>query len=275
MIAQEITTIQPEFNQNYNSITGSIGSIYKISDNILLKSHIAQAFRAPNLSDLSKLGESKGNVYEIPNLNLKPEKLINIDLGADIDFPSLTIHSAIFYTSFTDIISSADDTINGSPILISDGVYYTLKSKQNVGKAYIRGIELGFDYHIHKNIYLYSNLTSIFGQNTTMNEPVGGMPPTFGLIGIKWLEPSYSLILYMRFAGTQNRLSSDDRDDPRIPEEGTPSWRIFTIRTGIKITDIAQLRFSIENIFDYNYREHGSGINGPGRNFIFSLEFTF
>jgi outer membrane receptor protein involved in Fe transport len=108
-----------------------------------------------------------------------------------------------------------------------------------------------------------------------MNEPVGGMPPTFGLIGIKWFVSSYYLDLYMRFAGRQNRLSSDDQDDPRIPEEGTPSWRILTIRTGIKLTDIAQLRFSIENIFDYNYREHGSGINGPGRNFIFSLDLTF
>jgi outer membrane receptor for ferrienterochelin and colicin len=273
--SQEITTIQTEFNHSYNSITGSIGTIYKISDNILIKSHIAQAFRAPNLSDLSKLGESKGNVYEIPNIKLEPEKLINIDLGSDIDFLSFTIHGAIFYTSFTDIITSADDTINGSPILISNSGDYKVKSKQNIGKAYIRGIELGFDYNIHKNIYLYSNLTSISGQNTTMNEPVGGMPPTFGLIGIKWYVPSYYLDLNMRFAGKQNRLSSDDRDDPRIPEEGTPAWNIFTIRTGIKLTDIAELCFSLENIFDYNYREHGSGINGPGRNFIFSLDLTF
>ena len=133
-------------------ITGSIGTIYKISDNILIKSHIAQAFRAPNLSDLSKLGESKGSVFEIPNIHLEPEKLINIDLGSDIDFLSFTIRGAIFYTSLMDIISSSDDTINGSPILRLDSVDYKVKSKQNIGKAYIRGIELGFDYKIHKKI---------------------------------------------------------------------------------------------------------------------------
>jgi outer membrane receptor protein involved in Fe transport len=42
-------------------------------------------------------------------------------------------------------------------------------------------------------------------------------------------------------------------------------WRLpraFTVHAGV------------ENLLDYNYREHGSGINAPGRNFIASLEWA-
>lgn len=35
---------------------------------------------------------------------------------------------------------------------------------------------------------------------------------------------------------------------------------------------LARLRVSLENLLDTNYREHGSGINGPGRNFEVSVE---
>lgn len=117
-------------------------------------------------------------------------------------------------------------------------------------------------------------VTTTYGQNTTNNEPVGGIPPSFGILGLKWDTETYYFDFYMRFATKQDRLSADDKDDPRIPEGGTPGWRIFNLRTGFNFLDFTNLQFAVENIFDYNYREHGSGVNGPGRNFIVSLEFN-
>ncbi|MFQ5865430.1 MAG: TonB-dependent receptor plug domain-containing protein [bacterium] len=111
-----------------------------------------------------------------------------------------------------------------------------------------------------------------FGHNSTKNEPIGGIPPTFGLIGIKWSADSYYFDIYTRFATEQGRLSADDRDDPRIPEGGTPGWQTYNFRAGLNLKNLGDLQFAVENIFDYNYREHGSGVNGPGRNLILSLE---
>ena len=79
--------------------------------------------------------------------------------------------------------------------------------------------------------------------------------------------------MYTRFAGKQDRLSADDLDDPRIPAGGTPAWQTVNLRAGIGLFNGTYFQFSIENIFDVNYREHGSGVNGPGRNFVFSFEF--
>jgi hemoglobin/transferrin/lactoferrin receptor protein len=76
----------------------------------------------------------------------------------------------------------------------------------------------------------------------------------------------------LRFASKQDRLSADDKDDPRIPDGGTPGWQTYNLRAGLKLVNFGDLQFAVENIFDYNYRKHGSGVNGPGRNFILSLE---
>ncbi|HGE70624.1 TPA: TonB-dependent receptor, partial [Candidatus Poribacteria bacterium] len=49
----------------------------------------------------------------------------------------------------------------------------------------------------------------------------------------------------------------------------------LNIRAGINISDWSLLSVGIENITDRRYREHGSGVDGPGRNFFVSLDYKF
>jgi len=39
------------------------------------------------------------------------------------------------------------------------------------------------------------------------------------------------------------------------------------LRLGGRILNNLDLSLGFENLLDHNYREHGSGINAPGRNF--------
>ena len=39
--------------------------------------------------------------------------------------------------------------------------------------------------------------------------------------------------------------------------------------------DDLTLTFAVENVTNEGYRIHGSGVNEPGRNFVFGLEMTF
>jgi hemoglobin/transferrin/lactoferrin receptor protein len=149
---------------------------------------------------------------------------------------------------------------------------YKVKTKKNIGNAFIRGFEASIDYSFHPHLSFHSNISTTYGQNTTNNEPVGGIPPTFGLIGMKWRRETMNVDLYIRFASKQDRLSADDMDDPRIPVGGTPSWYTINFRSGFHLQHSANFQLAVENILDTNYREHGSGVNGPGRNFIVSLE---
>jgi outer membrane receptor for ferrienterochelin and colicin len=256
-----------DITQNFQSITGSFGCIYKLNDQVQLNLNIGQAFRAPNLSDLSKFGESKGETYEVPNPNLKPEKMISFDIGFKINYSRFKANASIYYSKISGLIASAPATYNGSPVING----YKVKTKKNIGNAYISGFEFSTDYNFYKALTFRSNLAITYGQNTSKDEPVGGIPPIFGLTGLKWNSDLYYVDFYIRFAGKQNRLSADDEDDPRIPKGGTPGWQTFNIRTGTQLNKWLNLQFAVENIFDYNYREHGSGLNGSGINFIVGL----
>lgn len=258
--------------QRFQSVTGHLGIIQRIGRGLYLNANVGQAFRAPNLSDFSKLGESKGNVFEVPNPDLVPEKMINIDGGLKWKRNRCQGNISAYYGRIGDLLASADDTYNGSPTIERNGQTYKIKSKQNIGSATICGIEFSFDYTVFRDFTLFGNISSPYGHNTTLDEPVGKMPPTFGMAGMRWRSGITFAQLHVRFAGAQKRLSSDDLDDPRIPEGGTPGWVTLNIRGGFNIWNLGVLRLALENILDLNYREHASGVNGPGRNFIVSVE---
>ena len=66
------------------------------------------------------------------------------------------------------------------------------------------------------------------------------------------------------FAYKQNRLAQGDKDDNRIPAGGTPEWEVMHIYAGYKLSKL-QLNIGLQNIFNEDYRTHGSGINAVGR----------
>jgi outer membrane receptor protein involved in Fe transport len=258
--------------QNFQALTGSLGLLCKLNPFLSLSANIAQAFRAPNLSDLAKLGESKGTIFEVPNTGLEPEKMFSADLG--IRFYSERLHASVvgYYARIYDILASVDATYNNSPVIVRGQDTLKVKRKENVGNAYISGVETALHYRFYHSLSFYGNFAYTYGQNRTVNEPVGGIPPAFGTMGLRWDHGRYYADFFTRLAAKQNRLSADDQDDPRIPEGGTPAWQIYTFRSGIKLLDLLYFQFSVENVFDVNYREHGSGINSPGRNFVFEVQ---
>ncbi len=261
----------PKVDQNYDALTTNLAVMHRLSTNWRLYGNVAQAFRAPNLSDLAKFGESKGAIYEIPNPAVEPEKMLNVDLGLKYRNTDWRLDGSVYYTRIYDVLASADAKTNGSTAIIG-GTEYKLKSKQNIGEAFITGLELSLSRQFHCHYRLEGQLTYTYGHNTTFDEPVGGIPPLFGLIALhRSFGQDLRATVFSRFAARQDRLSADDKDDPRIPEGGTPAW--YTINTRIRWQAHRRigLQFALENLLDYNYREHGSGINGPGRNFVMSL----
>jgi outer membrane receptor protein involved in Fe transport len=259
-------------HEQFHSLTGSLGLICRLSRHLFLNMNAGQAFRAPNLSDMSKLGESKGSTYEVPNPDLEPEKMVNLDAGLKVDAPRWKANTAVYYARIFDLLASSPSLYNGSPTIERGETVYQVKAKMNIGEAYIWGVEMFSEWLLTSALSLSCNFSYTFGRNTTQHEPVGGIPPLFGMVGMRWRGKGFSAHAYTRFAARQDRLSADDLDDPRIPEGGTPGWYTLNLRLGIEAVRGIYLQASVENILDRNYREHGSGVNGPGRNFVLALE---
>lgn len=262
-----------QYDQDFKALTGSFTSLLKLNNETFLNLNVAQSFRAPNLSDLAKLGESKGSIYEIPNTQLKPEKVVNYEAGVKLLGSRLRASGSAYYSVISNLIASADALHLGQSTIDLHGATYKIKSKQNTGRAFIRGFEASAHFYLSDYIILRANITSSYGHNSSAGEPVGGIPPMFGLAGIRWNLHRFYADSYIRFAGKQSRLSSDDLDDPRIPEGGTPMWLTINVRGGLEISNSLSMQVALENVTDLNYREHGSGINGPGRNLIISFQW--
>jgi outer membrane receptor protein involved in Fe transport len=50
---------------------------------------------------------------------------------------------------------------------------------------------------------------------------------------------------------------------------------VYQARTGAQVTKRLALSVAVENIFDEDYRIHGSGVNEPGRNVILTASCKF
>lgn len=77
-----------------------------------------------------------------------------------------------------------------------------------------------------------------------------------------------------QFASHQKRLAQGDKDDNRIPAGGTPGWKVLNFFGGYKFF-MVQLNAGVQNIFNEDYRTHGSGINAVGRSAWLSVNFNF
>jgi hemoglobin/transferrin/lactoferrin receptor protein len=75
-------------------------------------------------------------------------------------------------------------------------------------------------------------------------------------------------------ATKQSRLAQGDKDDNRIPKGGTPAWVITNIHGGFNFSHL-NIYIGVQNIFNRDYRTHGSGVNGVGRSVSASVDWLF
>lgn len=65
-------------------------------------------------------------------------------------------------------------------------------------------------------------------------------------------------------------------DGTRIPlYDSTAGWMAVDVLSGYPLGERVQLNMGVQNIFDANYRHHGSGIDMPGVNAFLSIRFTW
>jgi outer membrane receptor protein involved in Fe transport len=246
-----------------DDLTGDIHFNYEIKPGWHLVSNIGRGFRPPNIFDLGTLGSRPGNRFNIPNSALKPESVWSYDLGIKSVGKRWQAELFLFYSDYKDKISSGftgDLTPDGRFIVRSD----------NLNEVQLWGIESGLRYLLNDAVELYATINYTRGEESDaggMTVPADRMPPLNGRLGFTF-NPGHGLRLepYVDFAGEQDRLSPRDVSDPRINPAGTPGWATFNFLLSWQASQGLELGLRLENLADKNFREHGSGIDGAGRN---------
>lgn len=279
---EDFATGNPDkFDDEYKELTGSARAVWTVDDrehwNVF--TGVSQAFRAPNLSDLSSLDSFGTSGFEVPARDLDPERFLTAEIGTKVDTECLSGQVAYFYTWADDLIVRRPTGPN--PLDPTQTIF----EKVNSGNGWVTGVEFEGAWRLHRQWTLFGNMTWLDGEvdfisasNQKVEDTITRLMPTTGQIGLRWTCPCDDLWIegLARMADEQDHLSvTDAADTSRIPRGGTPGYAIATVRAAFEVNERTTVRAAVENIFDVDYRVHGSGVNEAGRSLNVSIEFRF
>lgn len=230
--------------------------MYNITNRQRVYVTVSSGYRAPNIDDMGTLGIVDFR-YEVPTASLKPEKSLNTEIGYKFKAGKWSGTAAFYYMRLYDLIArikTEGQIING----------YQVYAKENIETAYIKGLETELNYEMLHGLSITGNLAYSYGRNVTRQEPLRRIPPLNGRILGKYRKLNWFASAELLYASVQNRLAQGDKEDNRIPRGGTPGWNILNLYTGYQWKAF-RFNTGLQNLFNKDYRTHGSGINGAGR----------
>jgi len=261
--------------RSWDNVVGSLRAIQQLPQQWSIFGGISQAFRAPNLADLSGATTSRSGVETGGSVNVNPEDFLTYEIGTRHSGESTSVQAAFFYTDIKDIIAD---------IPVSQGSNTTQAANGRDGSIY--GIELEAAWQIDDS-WLLSGFaawqrgetqTQAFAGGPTINDPFSRALPLTASAALRWTHPSGTFWCEARVLGAAkaDRLSAADAlDTQRIPVGGTPSYIVPMIYSGWQAHENLELTCGIENLTNIDYRNHGSGNNEPGFNAIFGIRATW
>jgi len=252
-----------------DDLTGHLGASFAAGDALRVVANLGRGFRAPNIFDLGVFGPRPGNRWSEPNPDLAPESVTSVDVGLKYADARWVGELIAFRARYRDKIAA---TLTGERR--PDGALVV--QNRNLARLDLRGIEAGLRWR-GERVDAYASATWTRGDESIAGtrDPADRIPPLFGRAGAVWRRDALTLEAYALYAAAQDRLSPRDRVDPRIDPRGTAGWATFNLRAEWRLDGRLSLAVRGENLGDRRYREHGSGLDEPGRNLILTADYRF
>lgn len=260
----------PEVDIEVEELTGRLGLRWRASDRWTFYGSYGRGFRPPNVFDLGTLGPRPGNRFNVANPALGPETIDSLEGGVRLDLARVSLELSLFAADHDDRIRSEDTgrvTASGRDVVRSI----------NGGTSRYRGAELQLRWWPRSGTEVDAVLSAVEGEDDFAGEVTPGdrIPPVNLRVRVRQtLTPNLSATFAVSGAAEQDRLSARDVRDPRIDPTGTDGWMRLDAGLAWRIGDGAEVRLELGNLADERYREHGSGLDAPGRHVAASVELS-
>ncbi|NEX15181.1 MAG: TonB-dependent receptor [Halochromatium sp.] len=271
-------------SHDYSVFTGSLGAVYRLTDQVAIASNLGRGFRAPSLFELYADGVHGGvAAIQEGDPNLEPEKSINVDLGLRWNTPRLQGSATVYRNAISDYIYLQDTgrSRNGLPIFA-----------YQQDDALLTGLELEANWQLTDQLELSGTLDLVRGTNDRTDEDLPLLPAdSLRLEATYWFaergpirEPY--LTLGMRHAAAKDAAPGEPFSQFDLLPFGTASTDAYTLADldlGFAFrafgNRLARVDLTVRNLFDTEYRDFLDTYKGyalsPGRDIRLSLSVPF
>ena len=259
--------------QNDVLFNAFVAADQQLDENLELRLGFGHGQRPPSLTEryaylpfLTVLQSSENSPLGDPKL--KPEQASQFDIALNGRFDEVRFRAATFATYVDNFISYRYRPPPTDPA----ASYLTFT---NVS-AMLTGFELSGDFDLNEWWTPFADLSYLYGENLSADEPLAGIYPLKSRLGLRFHEPfenRYGIELSVRMVGDQPRVANS------LFEPTTPGFTVFYVRGYWKVSDHLRFSSGIENLAGRNYIDHLSvhapAVLEPGFNFYLSMQLDY
>ena len=261
------------YKHTFSGVSGSLGLSYRFSKQFTGKFNIGRGFRAPNISEISANGVHPGtNIYQVGNLNFKPEFNLQEDIGINYSTSHVTINAEIFNNNVTNYIFN--QKILNSQGMDSVIIPGTQTFQFQAAKAHLYGAELTIDIHPHPLDWLHfeNSLSIVYGNNNGVNNKarysdsakyLPFIPPIHSLSELRGNFIKVAAFAANAFIKVQLEMYAAQNKAYLLSgtETPTPGYQLVSAGFGsdiVNATNHTIFNFSIlaNNLFNVSYQSH-------------------
>lgn len=257
----------------YQAFTGSLGSAWRVTNNLALIGSFTSGWRAPIPFELFSNGVHHGaSIFFMGDGSLKPEVSRNLELSLRYASSNLKTDVTIFRNSIRNFIRSfptgSFDLDSGLPI-------YKYNQAQS---ALFEGIEFSLRAQVARWLYFDIGIDALRGIDEEKDLSLSRIPASRLMLGVRlegkgWRKISHPYVeIKSRIVNPQNNVAAF--------ESASPGYTIIDIGLGFdySLTDALRLKTAlvVGNIFDRSYIDHLNrlkpfGVLNPGRDVALKL----
>lgn len=253
-------------SRGFTSLSGSVGAVYHVGDNMSLRLNMAKGFRAPGISELSANGVHEGTQqYVVGNGQLKAEQSWQADAGWDFTSRWVTMQLSLFANYIDNYIFTARQD---GQMREDVPVYQYMQ-----GDARLLGGEVTLDFHpverLHwQNSFSYVHSVLRHQPRESRYLPYTPAPRWNGELRYTLIRDGKTLDHTYVAANMECNLRQNHYYMLADTETATPSYTLLGLSAGTDLKyrgkRLATLSLSATNLFDRIYQNHLSRLKYVG-----------
>ncbi len=239
-------------NLDHITIRGSL--VYKITDNLLIKSNAGTAFRAPAPDELATDYVSSWGTHYLGNPDLKPEKSKSYDVGVTYTKDFFNTELTFFHSEFRDkILSYYDNTIKARTFKNVEGATIQgFEGNLSYDIGLLTGIKFSLEPFINFTYYTrYSSRDEV--EIKSYGKTLQYTPKCTASFGIKAGKENWDLRLIANYKGDEKVVdwNPSSKNYGKIVDKA--DFTVVNLKGSYRPIKNIELTLSVENLFDRAY----------------------